>query len=83
MVYLGYGFLQSKKGSRYSLQNIDRYLPDMSIDVYLLTLGWPVDQVMSVNISNKYRLCAGRYIDWHVDRYVDQGVPKLHKIQKF
>ena len=39
MVYLGYGFLQSKKGSRYSLQNIDQYLPDMSIDVYLLTLG--------------------------------------------
>ena len=55
----------------------------MSIDVYLLTLGWPVDQVMSVNISNKYRLCAGRYIDRHVDRYVDQGVHKLHKIQKF
>ena len=83
MVYLGYGFLQSEKGSIYLLQNIDRYLPDMSIKVYLPTLGWPVDQVMSVNISNKYGLCAGQYIDWHVDRYVDQGVHKLHKIQKF
>ena len=35
MIYLGYGFLQSEKGSRYSSQNIDRYLPDMSIDTRL------------------------------------------------
>ena len=80
MIYLGYGFLQSEKESRYSSQNIDRYLPDMSIDTPLTC--WPSDVGQYIK-QNNIVLCAGQYIDWHVDRCVDQGVHKLHKIQKF
>ena len=78
MIYLGYGFLQSEKGSRYSSQNIDRYLPDMSIDTLLTCRPSDVGQYIK-----QISFCVLVNIDWHVNRCVDQGVHKLHKIQKF